>query len=203
MKRHFIIPFIILLFASTFIKGQGIYDVPDEKKQQPTFVPHIYIGPGVGINNISGMMGAILELHVCKPFSLVGGLGLGNWGAKYSAQARFYRRFPIGVFYGFGISGTTGVKNYEIKLDVEDHEEKVNVKMNLHKVNCLNFSIGQQFRLGSRMRLNFELGYAIALTSNFYDIKTPDIVLTQKSKDAMEFNRPGRLILGVAFSIGI
>jgi hypothetical protein len=203
MKKYSILSCCFIAFVFTTARGQGLYDAPLEEKKQLAFVPNIFIGPGVGTNNISGMMGVLAELHVYKKITVAGGMGISYWGGKFSFQTRFYRRYPVGVFYGIGLSTSTGMKSYKMDLEVENKQDPVNVEMELHKVNCLNLSIGQHLKLGRRMRLNFELGYAIPLQADFYDIKTPDVQLTDASENQMALLAPGGLILGIALSLGL
>jgi hypothetical protein len=203
MKR--VVTFILFtaIFACSFSQGTGIYDAPLEEKPQLKFIPGKFIGPGVGVNNISGMIGLLAEIHIYKNFSLAGGAGIGLWGGKTSIQARYYKHYPISIFYGLGMSTAYGIKNYEPKLSIEPDGNTEKVKMDLNKVRCINFSIGQQFRLGRRMRLNFELGYAIPLQTKFYEVKTPGVVLTKQSEQSMDTMTPGGLIVGIAFSTGL
>jgi hypothetical protein len=203
MKNYSILSLSMLLFVCSLSKGQEIYNAPLEEKKQLAFVPNIFIGPSVGKNNIAGIIGILAEVHVYKKVTLVGAAGLDVWGGTLSAQARYYRRYPVGVFYGVGFSTFTGVNGYKRDLEVENQEDMVEVEMDLKKVNCINICIGQHFKLGKRMRLNFLLGYAIPMQTDFYEIKTPNIVLTSSSEDAMDLLTPGGLILGAAFSIGI
>lgn len=149
------------------------------------------------------MIGVLAELHVYKKITIAGGLGMGSWGGKYSVQARYYRRYPVGVFYGIGLTTATGAKDYEMELEVKNEEDLKKVKMDLHKINCINITIGQHLRLGKRMRLNFELGYAIPLQNDFYEIKTSGVELTKTSEQQMDLLTPGGLIVGAAFSLAI
>lgn len=203
MKNYSVLTISILLIVCSMSKAQGLYDAPLEEKKQLAFVPTIFIGPSIGVNNISGMMGVLLETHIFNKTAIAGGLGIGNWGAKFSVQGRYYRHYPIGVFYGIGFSSATGMKSFKTELEVENAEDPVEVEMELHKVKCLNISVGQHFKLGRRMRLNFELGYAIPLQTNFYDIITPGVQLTDASEQQMDLMTPGGLIIGVAFSIAL
>jgi hypothetical protein len=202
MRKNLIYLFILFL-TGLKASGQGLYDAPIEEKKQFVFTPNFFIGPSVGRNNISGMLGALAELHIYKNISVVGGAGMDNWGGCFSGQIRYYRKYPLRFFYGVGFSSYTGLKDTKIKLKVEGLDDPTEVEMDLHKINCIRLSFGHHFKLGKRMRVNFELGYEIPLTTDFYTIKDPTIALTKDSENTMDFMKPSGLILGAAFSIGL
>lgn len=192
---------IIIIGVDVF--SQDLYNAPLEQRKQLAFTPKAFIGPSVGRNSVTGNIGVLAEVHVYKNVSLLGAVGYDNWGGCFSGQLRYYRQYPLRFYYGVGFSSYTGVKSYKSKMTVEGEEEKIEVEMNLHKLNCLKFAIGHHFRLGKRMRLNFELGYAVPLTTDFYEIKTPGIVLTKESENTMDLMKPSGLIIGAAFTIGL
>jgi hypothetical protein len=203
MKRSIFFILLISLSVFSFPQQQGKYDSSSVERQQRNSVPKFYIGPGVGIKNISGMIGMLAEVNVVKNFSLAGGLGIGIWGYKVSLQARYYRSVPKGVFYGLGLSTASGLKSTEMELLVEPDDKTRKVEMDLLRVYNINLSIGYQFRLGRKTRLGFEIGYSVPLQTKFYTVNTPGVVLTKESEQTMDFRTPGGLIVGLAFSFGL
>jgi hypothetical protein len=207
MKRSVFFILLISLSVFSFAQQQGaIYDSSAAERPQRKSVPKFYIGAGVGINNISGMVGILAEVKVVKNFSLTGGLGIGPWGYKVSLQSRYYRNIPKGVFYGLGLSTASGSKDTQMQLMVEpDKPDNVlqKVDMDLLRVYNINLSIGYQFRLGRKTRLGFEIGYSVPLQTEFYTIDDPSIVLTKESEATMSTWSPGGLIFGISFSFDL
>jgi hypothetical protein len=203
MKNIFYFILIFLTPIFSYSQDSGIYSAPQETKPKKVFVPTKYIGESIGYNNMAGLVGFIFEANVYRNFSIAGGLGIDNWGGRVSFQVRHYRKFPFDYYYGLGYSFLTGVKDFEQELEVEPFGKKQKLKMNLNSVRCVNLSIGKPVRLGSRLRLNFEMGYSIPLQTKFYDINTPGARLTKDSEDYMFSMSPGGLIFGITFSLGL
>jgi len=210
MKKLIYSILLLSIPALSFAQDTGIYDQPDKDQNDETekkemYIAKTYLGPSIGINNISGMIGFLAEVNIVKNVTLTGGLGMGAWGYKASLGGRYYRNYPKGIFYGLGISTATGGKEVEVDLNVEPDNRKETVKMDLDQVFNVNLSLGYQFRLGKRARFNFEVGYSVPLQDEPYKVSNSNsnFVLSSDGKKAMDFSTPGGLILGIAFTFGI
>jgi hypothetical protein len=204
MKNLLLLVSFLIIPVLSYSQEPDIYDQPEpEPEQKPVIIPKTFLGPSVGINNISGVIGFLAEVNIVKNVSLTGGVGIGAWGYKASLGGRYYRNYPKGVFYGLGISTATGGKDQEIELTVEPNNEKQTVTMDLDQVYNVNLSIGYQFRIGKKARFNFEVGYSAALQNEPYEVTTPGVQLTKESRQVMDFMSPSGLIFGLAFTFGI
>ena len=201
MKRLLNLILLLIIPVLLYSQDPGIYDQP-ETEQKQVIIPKIFLGPSLGINNICGMIGFLAEVNIVKNFSLAGGVGVGFWGYKASLAGRYYNHYPRGVYYCLGISAASGYNDITYNLKVKP-DSSMDVDMILHPAYNLNISIGYQFKIGKKNRLNLEIGYSLPLNNNLYEVKTPGVELTDESKQVMDLLTPGGLIIGMAFSFGI
>jgi hypothetical protein len=169
--------------------------------------PSAYIVLGSGINNTTGLLGLGIDVKIVEQVSGMFMLGLGSWGTKLSAGAKFFRKYPVGVAYQASFSHSRGVSDIEMDVQVIDKngsEVNQKVDMDLNPVNNLNLGVGYYWKLGRNSRFNLDLGYSLPLTalSDSYKIKTKDVQLTSMQKSFFGIMQPGGLLLGIGFSFG-
>jgi hypothetical protein len=193
------ISLFILLFAIPFSAFST--DPANSYQNSFQFVPKTFIGTSTGINNLNGMLGIFADINVQNNFNLVGGLGMGAWGWKTSAAARFYRNYPRATYYSVGISSASGAKNVELELTSTSSPTQ-KVTFDLFRVMNLNLSMGYQFLISPRFRFHLDLGYAVKLTQTPYKMLSA-VSLTEESEALMKIMVPGGLIFGLGFSLGI
>lgn len=206
MKKLIIAAFVSLGLA-TSASAQTEYAFKEYNQKYEIPASKFYLGVGTGLNNYLGLIGPSAEYRLSDKITVFGGAGLGSWGWKTSAGLKYYGNFPEGWSFNLGISHATGLDNIEIELPsecVQFASDKTKVPFDLKGANTLNLSAMKYWPLGtfSKTRFNIELGYAIPLGENQYEVKSTD-VLTSKGKYFMNILQPGGLILGLGFSFGL
>jgi hypothetical protein len=198
MKNSVLLSALISLFAlsQTFCQ----YENPEYQEKQEK-KPVIYVGLSTGINNFNGMVGGFLELHPANKITLAGGLGLGFWGYKATGGLRYYKNYPKGIYYCGSFSVHSGLKDFEFVQD-DNYGNTQTIFIDLNPVYTANLTIGYQLGLWENLvRINFEGGYAIALTTDYYEVKSGG-QLTETSKQAFDLMTPGGIVLGIGASFG-
>jgi hypothetical protein len=192
---------LCVMFAFLFL-GQTFaqYESPDAQ-QKEIKQPFCFIGTSVGSNNFNGLLGGYLEIHPAGKISLAGGIGIATWGFRFSGGLRYYKNFPRGFYYSGSLSYSTGLSGFE--TDMEDiNGNTTTFNMELKPVSTCNLAIGYQFAFfDNRVRINFEGGYAIALSNDIYKINSGG-QLSSTSEQAMNMISPGGLILSIGGSVG-
>ncbi len=164
--------------------------------------PKFYLGTSTGINNMNGYLGIFAEGKVVDKLAIAGGVGIGMWGYKLGIGPRFYPNYPTGVFYSLSFTTASGFNGIELPLETTRAQNDT-VKFNLNRANNIAFSLGYQFKLFKRGRLHLELGYAIRLKNQPYEVITPGVVLTDISEQVMDMMVPGGIIVGLGLSVGL
>ena len=202
MKKLAIIFVVLLLPISSFAQYQSPDQVEKAPAKQATSYP-LYIGFGSGINHYTGLIGLSAEGRIGGNFAILGDLGIGSF-FKASAGLRYYQHYSNGLFYGLGVSFSPGADSINVKLETTrttGSSEKVALKF--HNMETLNLSLGYAWKLGKRARFDLEVGYAVLLTKNPYEVLTPGVELSNTSKLAMNWTVPGGFLLGIGFSFGL
>lgn len=179
------------------------YDYPTRETGPHESVPGGYLGLSSGINNFNGLLGINGELQIVKNLTIAGGAGIGGWGYKFAAAARYYIHYPKGFYFGIGYSTATGLKGFQTELETTRPGGNHMVELNLNRANNLNFNASYQWRLGKRFRLGLDLGYSFPLQDKAWELVDNDVVLTETSEQVLEILTPGGIIIGFGFSIGI
>jgi hypothetical protein len=203
MKITIVCIYLLSTFVSSFSQEQKLDDSLLIEKPKPVFISGMYFGPSIGSNNVAGIVGLLTEVRIYRNFTLAGGLGIALWGPKVSLQARYYKNYPLNFYYGLGYSFISGFDEVEQNLYIESVKDPQKVKLEYLDVKVITISIGDQLRLGRRTRLSFELGYAIPMQTEFYEIKSPGVALTKDSENILYKEAPGGFILGITFSLGL
>lgn len=188
-----LITLLVALTATTYsFAGPGMFS---------NSCPKFYVGPSLGINKQSGLVGAAFDIPVTGQFSLGTGAGLSSWGYKAFFEGRFYfRDCNRGWALGAGASYNTGIKNFTAELPTNYGDDDVTI--DLEPVPAIFFSGYYFFSMGERHRFYLQSGWSQRLVSDPYVIKS-DHELTSDGKTVMDFITPGGLILGLGFSFGI
>ena len=202
MKYLFIISLSFIQLIAINAQDDDIYS--NVNNEEPNNLYNVYIGTSSGINNINGVLGGILELQVGQKVTGIGGLGLGLWGLKTTADLRIYKSYPQSIYYSFGLSYHTGWGNMQIDYTDPDTGDINAVDINFNPVTTLNLLIGFQWGISrdNRFRINLEGGYAFPLTREPYKINTTFMQNDQNLIQSMDLLSPGGIILGMGLTMG-
>ena len=88
-------------------------------------------------------------------------------------------------------------------LWTEPNGEEEQVELDLNKVGTINLIYSYNLKIGRSCKLIFSTGYAISVTEDPYEIKSPVVRITEYSKRFLKFMQPGGLIIGFKFMFGI
>lgn len=188
----------IILFVPTALWAQ------DSTVAVQKQAPRIYLGGGIGFNDYGIGFGA--EFPIMGKMLGYFDVGTGGWGGKVGAGGTYYfDSFTKGSSLSGGISRASGANNVESEMTVEPNGSKKNVVINFNPMYTLNIKYAYSFPLGKSQRNKFQLsvGYSVPLTSNNYEIETPNTTLDNTSESSIRIMEPGGLIVGGKFMFGI
>lgn len=200
---------ILLIGAMIICFTQASY-AQDKYAEKEVAVPKMYVSLGTGINYNTGIIGVQFEGKLNNNFSAYGGAGMGTWGNKITLGMRYYYGPSTTSAISFSYSYVTGASGVKSQLEIIDstasgYQSKKDVTFDANPVSTVNLSWLKYWRMGKKSRFNIELGYSVALNSNYesnYSVKDP-VKLTDVSKAAIKIIQPGGLIIGIGFSFGL
>lgn len=179
-------------------------EVQEKKEVKPTHCPSLYITTSTGLNNNTGILGFSLDVPVGKHISLDAGPGIGSWGFKLYAGAKYYLdSCQRGWAFGTGITYSTGVSNLHQNLPTVDGNTEAVILNENAQANIL-FAAYKYWTLGKRYnRFYLELGWSVKVTScdKFNQISgTP---ITSDAASVINLIAPGGPIAAVGLSFGV
>ena len=163
----------------------------------------LYIGTSTGINNYSGMIGIGANIRLQNTFFLRLGAGAGGWGSKLTAGIKYDQKTKSCWGYALTLSRCSGLKSFETDLDVYQFGivQKKKVQLDLLAVHTANISAIYNWYFRKNKLFYLEAGYSFPLNSNTYKVNDGS-VLTETSKQAMQFLEPGGICLAIGFLFG-
>lgn len=172
---------------------------------QPEPIPSVYLGFGGGINHYTGLIGLGAEIPVFSSFSLFANAGIGSWGTKAGGGLRYYFHPNLyGSALAFGYSQASGLKDFEIELEVDNPRRDMNVLLDLEPVGCVNIDYSYNLKMGRKSKVSFHAGFSVPLgEGDNYKVKTHGVQLSSNSKETLEFIQPGGLLLGINLMFGL
>jgi len=197
IKKCFTEVAILVAISVTYSSGQSTKDSTPNFPTQRT-----YIGIGTGINYV-GLIGVSAEQNLKNRISLIGTAGLGTWGYKFSAGARFYKSYPFGKGIGVSYAVATGLSKLKLNLETSSGTKQY-VNMQLSPIQLINLTYFNCWKLGNGgSRFGLELGYSIQLSSgDNFKIIDSGVTLSNTSLKVLRFIQPGGLIIGMNFTFG-
>ncbi|MBN2613746.1 MAG: hypothetical protein JXB00_19470 [Bacteroidales bacterium] len=205
----FISTAVITLFLLQNLQAQGGLEPANIDKQpevlsiQEEPVPYdIYMGLSTGIN-YAGLFGFTGEFNIYKNLTFSGAVGIGTWGYKFLGDLRLYKHYPQGIYYTAGIGYASGIPEIELEMetyagDMHDYLLALNPVMNV------DLGIGYAWKLGKRLRISLEIGYAIDVTDgDGFEVKGTYPELSDLSKETMKLMKPGGFRFGLGFNVGL
>lgn len=195
-----LIAFIIFFLASgTLVAQERIKVIQSEP------LPSLLLGFGTGINHYTGLFGLGIEAPIFSSFSLFANAGIGSWGTKFGGGLRYYRHPDLyGSAFALGYSQSSGLKDFEYELEVENPKRDMDVLLDLEPVGCLAFDYSYNLKMGHKSKISLHAGYALDLgEGDKYVLRTPGVELSSNSKDLLWLIQPGGLLLGINLMFGL
>lgn len=180
--------------------------VKKEKTKTSALTPYLYLGPGMGINNYTGLIGGIFEVPIIPHWSAFISGGSGGWGSKLGGGIMFYIRKQeyLGSSFGLGISNAFGVNNLKTDLYIQGVEDPQPVELILYDAPTFNITYQYHIRMGRTSKFVIGTGIAFAMVDSPYDVMIPDNAeLADASKLTMKMLQPGGLMVSLAFQFGV
>ncbi len=197
--KNLILLFVFLLAFK--LQAQGIRKTPHKDT-----IPIIYIGAGSGINNVCGMIGVAVSVKATDNFFLRVGLGLGDWGSKFSAGFKYELKATNSWGFGLSFSSCSGLKNFKTNLETTDSSKKIiavkQVTLDLLRSSTVNLTVSYKWIFRHKNQFYVDFGYAIPIETEPYTIKDASI-LTNNGKAVLRILQPGGIIIGIGVLFGI
>ncbi|OGV49440.1 MAG: hypothetical protein A2017_00020 [Lentisphaerae bacterium GWF2_44_16] len=164
---------------------------------------HFYLGPGMGIDSPTGIIGLSVEAPIVKKFSAFGGAGIGFWGLKLAAGFNYYfKEAPLGSSVGVSYSFSTGDKNLELLMPVEPLSENEMITVNLLPAGSISLFYSHSWTLGKKGKFTLFTGYAVSLNKSPWEVVS-NHTLDDISVMTLDLLKPGGIMLGMQFMLGI
>jgi hypothetical protein len=164
-------------------------------------IPKNYLGLSIGVNNISGAIGATVEVPINDNYSSKIGLGLGSWGVKTAIAGKYYTEYCTSWSFGAGYSTASGTKGALLTLITSTGSESQTIKMDLERAHMIDLVAGKSW--GKKVRFGVELGYSVKVAGGTFATQDKTIVLSTLSTRTMKFLSPDGLIFGLGLSFGL
>ena len=209
MKKLTLLFIAVLLGTYAFAQDD---DVPTKKRapkntrienKRAANCPFAYINLGTGLNNNNGLIGVGVNLAVAQQASIDMGLGIGSWGYKFYAGAKYYLNpCQVGWAFGGGVTYATGLSDFHQNMEtiygvtepvVVDLHAKTNFFIAAYKY----WSIGKRYN-----RIYLELGWSLAVTPTQIR-QTEGDRISDNSVKTLNAISPGGLIVGAGLSFGM
>ena len=201
MKFNHLLVTLLLGFFIIILPQRIMAQLTNENPEMVA-TPSTLVGFGFGINDYG--LGGGVELPIAKKITLYGNIGIGGWGWKVGGGLSFY---PQQMLYkssiSLGYSVAMGGKGLEEELEVEPSGQSQKVVLDLNKVGTVNLIYSYNIKIGRYSKFVVSTGYAIPVTSNAYEVKSPGVTLTESSKQIISVMQPGGLIFGLKFMFGM
>lgn len=178
----------------------------NEKQKSPAQTPYLYLGPGMGINTYSGLIGGVFEVPIIPHLTAFFVVGSGGWGNKIGGGVMYYIRKDeyLGSAFGLGFANAFGLKDYPIDLYIEGFEEPQPTVLNLYNAPTLNISYQYHIRMGRTSKFVIGTGIAFATVDKPYELVLPEnATLSSGSELTMKMLQPGGLMLSLTFQFGV
>jgi hypothetical protein len=164
-------------------------------------MPKSYLGLSIGVNNISGLIGATFEVPIDDHFSGKIGLGFGGWGVKTAIAGKYYAAYCTSWSFGAGYSTASGTKGAPLALTTSTNSTSQTVKMDLDRAHTIDLVAGKSW--GRKVRFGVELGYSLKVAGGTYAPQDKTVVLSTASTQVLNFLSPHGLIFGLGLSFGL
>lgn len=193
---------------------------------EPLPLKRLYVGAGMGSNNLCGYIGVRAEIVIFKGLALTLGAGPSSWVYRGGARANYYlANVPLKNYFYGGASYSTGtmgkesntligVSRTETFTDKDGNQRDITsvnneeVMLKLNPVYTIDVGYGYAARVSRSAKVFIEIGYSFPMSMDIYSEKIEpkphsSAELSQNSKSAITFSSPGGFSLGIGMSFGI
>lgn len=193
MRKILLLVFLVFLSLAANAQNGEYYD-PDDR-------PKFYFGLGTGVNTYTGLAGISANYILDKTLFLQGGLGLSSWGIRTSIGLRYDHSYRNGLTFGINLIRSSGIDDIDMEFDSGNGSPNT-VNMRLESVGTINFKTGYNFWIGEYNTLNLNIGYALALKNQPWEVKDGS-TLSSFEYQVLQLISPGGIILEVGMTFGI
>ena len=209
MKKLTLLVIAILLGTYAFAQDDDVVAKKKEpknsriEKKKAGRCPLVYINLSTGLNNNNGIIGVGVDLAVAQHVSVDMGLGIGTWGNKFYAGAKYYLKpCQVGWAFGGGVTYATGLSDFHQNMEtvygytepvVVDLQAKANIFIAAYKY----WNIGKKHN-----RIYLELGWSQPVAPTQIR-QTEGDPISDKSVKTLNAISPGGLIIGAGLSFGM
>jgi hypothetical protein len=149
------------------------------------------------------MIGLTAEVPFAGKLSVDLSAGFGTWGSKYSGGLNYYfRQAGLGSSIGLGYSLATGIEGLEVSLPVVGNDQGEMVTLDMHPASSFNLKYAYSWQLGRKGKFALFTGYAVSLSKEPWEVVS-NHTLNDVSLMAMKWIKPGGIMLGLQFMLGI
>ena len=171
------------------------------KETSRSETPNVSIGLTSGINNFAALFGLSLNVRLQDKLHARAGAGIGGWGYKYALGLKYDLKDDNGWSFALGYSHNSGLQGIVLNLETASGR-KEDLKMNLNGADNINLSAIRNWFISRKTAFYLEMGYSVALKKNIWTNESA-FALSDRSVSVMNLLRPGGIILGLGFNIGI
>ena len=164
--------------------------------------PKHYMGIGTGVESTNGIFGLNYEYFITNNKSFSAAAGIGLWGYKLSAIARYYNKVQSSWAIDGGMSISSGMKLLEMELPVVSGGSQM-VNISLLPASTFNLGVSYYWMLKNTNRFSIRTGYCFQTKADRYKINTPSVILTEESKFFLSFLQPGGFSLGLLYEFNL
>jgi hypothetical protein len=189
-----------LLFFSFLILSLDL-SAQEDKYYDPEDPPRFYLGLGTGINSYTGLAGISGNYIIDKTLFVQGSLGLSSWGIRTSIGLRYDQSYRNGLTFGVNLVRSSGINDIDMEFDSGNGSPN-QVNLQFESVSTFNLKAGYNWWFGKYNALNINLGYALALKNQPWEVKDGSS-LTQFEQQVLQLISPGGLIIEMGLIFGI
>ena len=193
---------IALLLLVLF--GLNLHSQEAKRIPKKDTIPFLYVGGGLGINNVCGLIGAVVSVRANDNLYLRVGFGVGTWGTKFTGGIKYELKGTNSWGFGLSYSSCSGITNYKTDLEVKDSASVLTrkVTVDLLRSSTINLTASYKWLIRNKHQFYFEFGYAVPIETEPYRIKDGS-ELSKNGKNSLHAIQPGGLILGVGIFFGV
>jgi len=193
-KLYFLVVFIVIHTAPIFSQNNtSKYDL---------VLPKTYLGVAAGLNSPSGALGLRLDYNISENVLLDFAGGFGTWGYKTGIGVILNTARPKAWCPFVGLSFASGNNEWEMSLQ-NQNKLSSNQILELKPVSLLNIGIQHQWHSRKMNRYFVEFGYSFPFKDPIYTIQNPVFDISIKSKEQVEFLKPGGLRFAFGYSLSL
>ncbi len=159
----------------------------------------LYIATSTGLNNTTGIIGVLADVPVAPAMSVEGGLGISDWGYKFTAGAKYYfKPNYLGWAVGAGLTHNGGLRHFHNTMETI-YGTTEPVILDLKPQTNFYAAAFSYVNLGRKHRFYTMLGWSVPLTGDTFHQESGSAI-SKQSKRVINILSPGGLVVAIGFS---